>query len=352
MWDLVLVLSKVSKAFQKRDSTIGRINSEIEAAKDVIESYQNSDGPKLRMIMGKDTYEGHALSGNLSQFESARKKLTNALNTRLSARFEADEKLLEASSIADLANWPLKFRDEPDYGVDHVCSLVDEFQQQLQDQAVSIDEIHPEWIKLRKAVQERFGDPQKTSWPAINRVFKARYPCILALVDITLTLPACTAEPERGFSVMKNTKTDWRSSMGDKTLSDLMTIKMEAPPILPVIENQTGEVLVKAFDPVPAIELWLGKKNRRIKVVVQNEPLSLEREGAVGETVTEEVQQVGNENVDEGVQQQQLIDAIMDEEDECYYSDEDLVEGADDLRREEEKAYALLMSYGVTSASD
>ena len=75
---------------------------------------------------------------------------------------------------------------------------------------------------------------------------------VLALIDLMLTLPASSAEVERGFSQMKLLKSDVRSRLTQERLNDLMTIKMLSPGI-------------KDFTPTEAINAWntSGTRPRR-----------------------------------------------------------------------------------------
>ena len=79
---------------------------------------------------------------------------------------------------------------------------------------------------------------------------------MFALMDLVLTLPASTAECERGFSAMKVVKSNQRSSLNGDTLSDLLMVKLHSAEI-------------SSFDPHPAMELWkthsldAPKKRRR-----------------------------------------------------------------------------------------
>ena len=66
---------------------------------------------------------------------------------------------------------------------------------------------------------------------------------LLCLVDLILTIPASSADAERGFNRLKMAKRDWRSKLSDTNLSDQMTIMLEGPSIV-------------MFDPAPAINLW------------------------------------------------------------------------------------------------
>ena len=67
-------------------------------------------------------------------------------------------------------------------------------------------------------------------------------------------IPVQTATLERGFSLMKRTKTDWRNRLSPKSLSELMMIKLNGP------NNMDN------FNPEPAIMKWwqAGPRSRRI----------------------------------------------------------------------------------------
>ena len=73
---------------------------------------------------------------------------------------------------------------------------------------------------------------------------------VLALIDLVLTIPATSVEAERGFSVMKRVKTDYRNKLRNPAMNDLMRIILLSP----------SEA---AFDPTPAIEHWYGALQRR-----------------------------------------------------------------------------------------
>lgn len=93
----------------------------------------------------------------------------------------------------------------------------------------------------------RFPDISSITWKQVNDDLRDKCPSVLSLIDLVLSLPASSAEAERGFSLMKTIKTDWRSRLTDDSVSDLMTINLDSPE-------------VKDFDPQPAIDVWLQKK--------------------------------------------------------------------------------------------
>jgi hypothetical protein len=66
-------------------------------------------------------------------------------------------------------------------------------------------------------------------------------PNILALVDLVLTLPASSAEAERGFNRLRMAKSDWRGKRGDVHLQMLH------------------------FDPLTAIHAWNSSPRRIVE---------------------------------------------------------------------------------------
>ncbi|KAG1653506.1 E3 ubiquitin-protein ligase HUWE1 [Nymphon striatum] len=78
------------------------------------------------------------------------------------------------------------------------------------------------------------------------------YSNILSLVDLILSLPVLSAECERVFSNMKLVKSDWRSVLKSKNLSDQLMVILA-----------TNDI--DQYDPLPAIRLWnsAGSKPRR-----------------------------------------------------------------------------------------
>ena len=74
---------------------------------------------------------------------------------------------------------------------------------------------------------------------------------ILVLVELMLSLSPSTAKCERCFSAMNRIKTNLKTRMEQRTLSDLLRIK-------------GMDCEINDFDPNPAIEAWLlGAKTKR-----------------------------------------------------------------------------------------
>lgn len=154
----------------------------------------------------------------------------------------------------------------------------------------------------------RYEKPHQATWSDISEKFLQMCPNILALVDLVLTLPASSADAERGFNRLKITKSDWRSRLHDKHLSDLMMIMLESAE-------------VKSFDPLPAIHYWneTPRRVREKKEVVQPLPVADPVEQGEAEIVVAE-------EADEADEAESELD------DEDYYSDDDyMYEDQDDI---------------------
>ena len=91
------------------------------------------------------------------------------------------------------------------------------------------------------------------TWEDINKtnqLMENRFNNILQVIDLLMSLPSGSSECERGFSVMKSTKTQYRNSLKSSTLTLLMTVKLHTPDI-------------SEYDPVPAIQQWMTNRHRK-----------------------------------------------------------------------------------------
>ena len=91
------------------------------------------------------------------------------------------------------------------------------------------------------------------TWEDINKtsqLMENRFNNTLQVIDLLMSLPSGSSECERGFSVMKSTKTQYRNSLKSSTLTLLTTVKLHTPDI-------------SEYDPVPAIQQWMTNRHRK-----------------------------------------------------------------------------------------
>ena len=96
----------------------------------------------------------------------------------------------------------------------------------------------------------RPGSFRKQTWSTINEPYTDQCPDILHLTDLILTLPADSADCERGFSQSKLVKTVWRSKLHDTAITDSLTV---------VLQTATEA----DFNPEEDVHHWNSKYVRR-----------------------------------------------------------------------------------------
>ncbi|KAK7168667.1 hypothetical protein R3I93_004855 [Phoxinus phoxinus] len=144
--------------------------------------------------------------------------------------------VLHASKLVDITTWPDADTCE-DFGDADVECLIKHFGPLLASSGANLDLIPDQWTFLKSSFYQQHPNMNQLTWPEINRRFQ------LQLVDVLLSIPASTADCERGFNLMKQVKSDWRSGLRSDTLSDLLTVQLSSPDI-------------EDFDPDSAIQLW------------------------------------------------------------------------------------------------
>jgi hypothetical protein len=89
----------------------------------------------------------------------------------------------------------------------------------------------------------------------VNKTFGTsdNFKNILVLMDLVATLPASSTIAEEGFSIMKQTKNDWRSRLLSDKMTEIMRVKIPSPSI-------------NEFDPLSAIHLWNSSSTRGRRV--------------------------------------------------------------------------------------
>ena len=89
-------------------------------------------------------------------------------------------------------------------------------------------------------------------WDQVNKRYCEDCPNIMRLVDFILTIPATSAENERGFSLMKQTKTKFRARMSSENLNNRMALSLLTPD-------------VTEYDPTPHVQHWYASSSRRLR---------------------------------------------------------------------------------------
>ena len=246
--DVLPHLSRLSKAFQKRDVNLAHIEPMLKATIATLTKLRKERGPHLKKVNEVLRVELSAHKIPVSDTEKAnfdrlRDKFLLSVISNLEARFP-DSEVISALSVLDPTNMPPEFIF---YGEEEIETLSNHFELNAAD-------LVNEWQQFRELVHVNYRGhslPELTKVVHANPVIKESFPMLSKLLATTLTLPVSTADCERGFSVMNITKTQLRNRMKVETLASLMRISIEGPPL-------------KEFNFFKTARRWLAMKNRRI----------------------------------------------------------------------------------------
>ena len=100
-----------------------------------------------------------------------------------------------------------------DFGDDLVRELSDHFSSTLEEHIENLTGLQAEWDLLKTLLYNHHDNFRNKTWSEINILFSEKCPNILVLFDLILSMPASSAICERGFSAMKQLKTEYRNRL-------------------------------------------------------------------------------------------------------------------------------------------
>ena len=215
--DVVVVLGKVSLSMQSFKATLAEVELVIKTSITTLESYKSTPGPCLAEVLSNtNTFRGFALTEAPTRqggdAEDAQKALLKGLIDVLSNKFsDISSGLLGTSKLTNFKNWPMQ--NSIEYGCVSIAAVVRHYRPVLERGNVSHSSVLPDWQLLKSFVYETRGIVFPAEEYCVCRVCGAElFPNALAVVSLLLTLPPHSADCERGFSVLKKVKNDWRAT--------------------------------------------------------------------------------------------------------------------------------------------
>ncbi|XP_074138783.1 sperm flagellar protein 2 isoform X4 [Sminthopsis crassicaudata] len=239
--DITNVLSILSRVNQDRNSSIGDVFATLQSTLGTLSMYKRRPGPKERLTESATHFHGNQLTGNGNISEVRNTVLTNLIKHLRDCFSDANHDVVRATTIGSFKLWPGKIDQE--FGEKEISILTKHYEPVLEGANVKIDEVDTEWSMMKFEIYNRFQNIRKLTWDFVNSIYSIKYPNILTLVDLVLTLPASSAEAERGFSQMKLTKSQMHFKIKPESMTDLLIIQLNSPDI-------------NKFDPKKAIQLW------------------------------------------------------------------------------------------------
>ncbi|XP_070630870.1 sperm flagellar protein 2 isoform X3 [Bos indicus] len=239
--DVVNVLSILSHVSQNRNSSIADIFATLESTLEMLQIYQTRPGPKERGVDSVTHFHGNCLGGKGNISDVRNMVLTHLIKKLRGCFRDANQDVVKATMIGSFKLWPAKINQE--FGEKEVAILIAHYEPVLEAAKVKIDQVDTEWSMLKLEIYSRFQNIRKLTWDFVNSVYLHKYPNILTLIDLVLSLPASSAEAGRGFSQMKRIRSQMHAKVKADSMTDLLIIQLNSPDI-------------NNFDPRKAIHLW------------------------------------------------------------------------------------------------
>ncbi|XP_006824225.1 zinc finger protein 862-like [Saccoglossus kowalevskii] len=253
--DILPHLTRLSLIFQKKNVDLSIIEPVLHSTIVTLQQMKDNPGAHMQAVDGRLTGDLAIHDINVSDnmkdsfITNVYHKYIDGLIVNLRERFP-DVHLLQAFSIFDPS-----LLEKDDSG-----RLDDTLQQQHLEtlsthysDILSSEEMAREWEMMKNLMV----DDQHSSFTCtqmMNKVvkqYKDVFVNLYKLAVIGLIVPMSTADCERGFSALSRVKTTLRNRMCEKTLSNLLFITLEGPP-------------VEDFPYDEAANIWASIRNRRL----------------------------------------------------------------------------------------
>lgn len=234
MYDALSELSNLSQQLQAHSITLLRAEQLLKRTIRVLASFKDSPGEKLEEALKAQAlgqFGSVSLESNAKLMPINTKQFLQSLINNMEKRLSFKDEILHDLSILDSSTWP----STP--GIRHGESQVKRLCRRFnlcQEQAVN---------GMRDFIEHPESEPE----------------CLKPLIHCMQTIPCSTAECERGFSLMNIVYTDQRSRMLLSSVSNLMMISINGPP-------------VSLFEPSKYVSTWLRSHRSATQARRQSTP--------------------------------------------------------------------------------
>lgn len=267
--DVLGIASALSQVFQRADISVQELKESVTTHLQSLRNLSNNPNTammeKLREKLQSgdddgegDSFEGVSLSGALEEIEDKLTEERTAITTSMLLAVEKrldfhEDPVLESFDVFDPSIWPSEKEQLASFGAGQIRHLLDHFKVPLEANGVVVLDALAEWELLKVHITKHYqGVPYKEMWKAIFARKAHLFPNILHLVAIMMVLPVSNAQLERAFSAMGRVVTDWRKSLATETISDLLLITLEGPPL-------------SEFDAAAAVTAWFVDSKGKIR---------------------------------------------------------------------------------------
>ncbi|CAG2224915.1 unnamed protein product [Mytilus edulis] len=285
MGDVMGIVCRVSRVFQREDLTFSVIKDVIDPACAAILGMKSTAGPELESFLSEVPSEvqesGNFLfGGNLikdspsqrSNFESLRVKFIDQLVLNLKSRFPSQQ-IFQSLSIFDPQFVPSAGSQELlSYGKEQVDFLCKHFGQDKGGHKALISEVHfrEEWLMFKQVLPGYKGVRMDSALSSLlcKDSFAVDYPNVANFLSICLVSALSSVDCERGFSRYNLTeKVPYNNKPGRKILNVNRLKELEIKQKC-VMELRNRFLVLEEIDPTE--DNSIEKKWENIKEVYQN----------------------------------------------------------------------------------
>lgn len=127
--------------------------------------------------------------------------------------------------IADHTQWN---PSDANYGQSAIKEIATHFSDSLDYNKFSLDMALMEWRRLMKLVATKFSHfKSKTAlWQQVFKYHHEEFPHILLIIEIILVTAISSATVERGFSAVNRHLSNWRLSLTNDSLDDMLILRV------------------------------------------------------------------------------------------------------------------------------
>ena len=268
--DVLEIISVLSLNFQKNAVSLAEVLSSISTADLKLTELKYSAGSYLQEFHSKlkqdgptgiFTYEGIDIKSvvqddvlQIENFNLTQHEFIDKIIEAISKRIEniRDVPILEASAkISDPNEWPQGKSELASFGKREIKEVLNYFKDLAFIKSCDSEKLlAEEWPAFKVWASKQ----QRRDWKRLftDDFLRSKYENLIKLFEVIYVFPLSTAECERGFSLLKRIKNDWRSSLSVDMTHGLMLIVNHGPKL-------------EDYDPTEAVIKWWqgGKRKRR-----------------------------------------------------------------------------------------
>ena len=202
-------------------------------------------------------FEVRNVKSGEAQIKKVQAELIDNIKQNVNSRFESlrSSKPINAMKIVDHTRWD---PSDASYGFDDIDILANHFEKPLAYHNFDLASAKMEFIALKRLQVKRYPTIKNKNvfWGKVFSLHMDSFQNILMLIEICLIMPWGQGIVESGFSTVRRIIPEERSSLANKSLNDLLELKLALPIVQSLKENYAEHVVQRAVDRYLAGAKW------------------------------------------------------------------------------------------------